>query len=324
MQYYKMKDRTELKDVLLQNDVNVVVPQDRTNLGTDEIILEEQIGSGSFSEVYKGKWLGTTVAIKRFLLNQTSDEEILNDFMKETSLMAGLRHPNIVQYMGATVKPPHLYMVTEYCERGNLQSIIRDKRQKLSAKKTTRLALDAARGMLYLHKSTPPILHRDYKSANLLVDRNWTVKVGDFGMSRVLDPNASMTICGTAETCAPEVLARSQYTEKADVYSFGIVLWEMFTREILYPNMNFYELSSRVVNEGLRPPTTGEKFENGKVVPAEIKKLMIECWDPDPNERPSFELIVSRLEKVLEALQKTANRDDISITNGKRYYVNDF
>lgn len=79
----------------------------------------------------------------------------------------------------------------------------------------------------------------------------------DMLVSRVLVPNTSMTICGTAETCAPEVLARSMYTEKADVFSYGIVLWEMFTRDILYPNMNFYELSSRVVNEGLRPPTTG-------------------------------------------------------------------
>jgi serine/threonine protein kinase len=70
--------------------------------------------------------------------------------------------------MGATVKPPHLYMVTEFCERGNMQSIIRDKRVKLSARRTCRLALDAARGMLYLHRSTPPILHRDYKSANCM------------------------------------------------------------------------------------------------------------------------------------------------------------
>ncbi len=89
--YARMKD-SSLKEVLL-TDTNIV--QDRTNLGTDEIILDEQIGSGSFSEVYKGKWLGTTVAIKRFLLNQTASsvehEEILNDFMKETSLMAGLR-----------------------------------------------------------------------------------------------------------------------------------------------------------------------------------------------------------------------------------------
>jgi serine/threonine protein kinase len=135
-------------------------------------------------------------------------------------------------------------------------------------------------------------------------------------MSRVLDPNASMTICGTAETCAPEVLARSQYTEKADVYSFGIVLWEMFTREILYPNMNFYELSSRVVNEGLRPPTHGDKFTNEKIVPKEIKQLMEQCWDTDPRERPSFEEVVQILENVLEKLQ---NRED---QRDSRYYGN--
>lgn len=196
-------------------------------VGDDDIVLEEQIGSGSFADVYRGRWLGTTVAIKRFLLNSDSQDDVMTDFVKEASIMNRLRHPNIVQYLGATVKHPHLYLMTEYCELGNLQGIIRDQSIKLSLAKTIKLAIDAARGMLYLHSASPPVLHRDFKSANILVDRNWTAKVADFGMSRALDLSKSMTVCGTAETCAPEVLARSSYTEKADVYSFGIVLWEV-------------------------------------------------------------------------------------------------
>jgi hypothetical protein len=88
-------------------------------------------------------------------------------------------------------------------------------------------------------------------------------------------------------------------------------------RDILYPNMNFYELSSRVVNEGLRPSTLGEKFNNEKIVPKEMKELMQQCWDTDPNERPSFEEIVSILENVLENLQQIS---DTASDRGSRYY----
>lgn len=200
------------------------------------------------------------------------------------------------------MKHPHLYLITEFCEKGNVQSILRDKKTKLSLKKIIGLALGAAKGMLYLHSSDPPILHRDLKSANLLVDKNWTCKVGDFGMSRVMDKSKSMTVCGTAETCAPEVLARSYYTESADVYSFGIVLWEMLTREVLYPGMNFYELSSKVVNENMRPPTAHKNF------PPELLELMTTCWRADPEKRPHFKQVVSVLDHFHDTLVQQKQR----------------
>ncbi|KAF0979932.1 hypothetical protein FDP41_001085 [Naegleria fowleri] len=272
----------------------------KSTIKADELTLDEQIGSGSFSEVYKGRWLGAIVAVKRFMINHhVESEEVIQDFIKESKLMSKLRHPNVVQFLGVCVQMPHLYMVTEFCERGNLQHILKDKKIKLSLRKTISLALDAARGMLYLHSNNPPIVHRDFKSANLLVDKNWSVKVADFGMSRILDSQQQMTVCGTAETCAPEVLKRSMYTEKADVYSYGIVLWELFTRGQLYPGLGFYELSSRVVNEGLRPDMTGPRFTEGHI-PKEIVSLMTQCWDEDPNVRPDFGRIVEILEEELE------------------------
>jgi serine/threonine protein kinase len=121
-----------------------------------------------------------------------------------------------------------------------------------------------------------------------MVDNNWTVKVGDFGLSKVLDTSKEQTVCGTAgfilfylETCAPEVLSRSLYTEKADVFSFGVVMWEIITREPLYPGLNFYELSSQVVNDGLRPNIYDFK------IPHRLKSLMVLCWDEDPDIRPN-------------------------------------
>ncbi|KAG2389439.1 hypothetical protein C9374_013999 [Naegleria lovaniensis] len=272
----------------------------KSTIKAEELTLDEQIGSGSFSEVYKGRWLGAMVAVKRFMINHhVESEEVIQDFIKESKLMSKLRHPNVVQFLGVCVQMPHLYMVTEFCERGNLQHILKDKKIKLSLRKTISLALDAARGMFYLHSNNPPIVHRDFKSANLLVDKNWSVKVADFGMSRILDSQQQMTVCGTAETCAPEVLKRSMYTEKADVYSYGIVLWELFTRGQLYPGLGFYELSSRVVNEGLRPDLTGPRFTEGHI-PKEIVNIMTQCWDEDPNVRPDFGRIVEVLEEQLE------------------------
>ncbi|EFC46712.1 serine/threonine protein kinase [Naegleria gruberi] len=280
----------------------------KSTIRTEELSLDEQIGSGSFSEVYRGRWLGATVAVKRFLVNHIESDEIVQDFIKESKLMSKLRHPNVVQFMGVCIQMPHLYMVTEYCERGNLQHILKDKKIKISLRKTISMALDAARGMYYLHTCETPIIHRDFKSANLLVDKNWSVKVGDFGMSRMIDSQQQMTVCGTAETCAPEVLKRSMYTEKADVYSFGIVLWEMFTRSQLYPGMNFYELSSRVVNEGLRPDTTSTRFTEDHI-PKTIQNLMTDCWDDDPDHRPDFSIIVKKLEKELEIENQKKNKD---------------
>lgn len=239
----KLEKQGELFSPLLMSELDIQFSNssttDHSKITYEELLLEEQVGSGSFSEVYRGKWMGNTVAIKRILLYQ-KDSNPFEEFIKETTLMSSMRHPNVVQYYGATIRPPHLYIITEFCSRGNLQSILRNKEIKLSTTKTVALALDAARGMYYLHTSKPPVLHRDLKTANLLVDQNWVVKVADFGLSRVLDTQKEMTVCGTAETCAPEVLSRNSYTEKADVYSFAIVLWEMLTREKLYPGMNFF------------------------------------------------------------------------------------
>jgi ABC-type phosphate transport system substrate-binding protein len=293
--FRKKKRYSLLSDPLLANEVSLELSSnDRTRILYEDLTLEEQIGSGSFSEVYKGKWLGTSVAIKRMLVTKRDDSsDPIGDFVKETSIMNTMRHPNIVQYLGATVKSPHLYIITEFCDKGDMQTILRDKDIKLTVTKTAEMALDAAKGMVYLHSSKPPILHRDLKSANLFVDKNWTVKVGDFGLSRVLD-SREMTVCGTAETCAPEVLSKNSYTEKADVFSFGIVLWEMLTREPLYPGMNFFELSSQVVNAGLRPNLTDHTF------PEELSDLMQRCWDNEPTKRPGFDEVVDILNHFLE------------------------
>uniref|UniRef100_A0A803NAD7 non-specific serine/threonine protein kinase n=1 Tax=Chenopodium quinoa TaxID=63459 RepID=A0A803NAD7_CHEQI len=150
----------------------------------EEITLGERIGLGSYGEVYRGDWRGTEVAVKRFL-DQDIYGESLEEFKSEVRIMKRLRHPNVVLFMGAITRPPNLSIVTEFLHRGSLYRLLHRPNNQLDERRRLRMAFDAARGMNYLHTCSPVIVHRDLKSPNLLVDKNWVVKVCDFGLSRM-------------------------------------------------------------------------------------------------------------------------------------------
>uniref|UniRef100_A0ACD5ZRE8 Uncharacterized protein n=1 Tax=Avena sativa TaxID=4498 RepID=A0ACD5ZRE8_AVESA len=150
----------------------------------EEITLGERVGLGSFGEVYRGEWHGTEVAVKKFL-QQDISSDILEELKAEVRIMKRLRHPNVVLFMGAVTRVPNLSILTEFLPRGSLFRLIRRPNNQLDEKKRIRMALDVARGMNYLHNCTPVVVHRDLKSPNLLVDKNWVVKVCDFGLSRI-------------------------------------------------------------------------------------------------------------------------------------------
>jgi serine/threonine protein kinase len=144
----------------------------------DEVVLGPRIGIGSFGEVYRGIWRQTDVAVKR-LLDQEVSPQMLEEFRQEICIMKRLRHPHVVQFLGAVTQPPHLCIVTQFVPRGSLFKLLHrtpafnpDDRRRLQ------MALDIARGMNFLHTCKPPIIHRDLKSPNLLVDKDLTVKVG--------------------------------------------------------------------------------------------------------------------------------------------------
>eukprot|EP01125_Pyxidicula_operculata_P014889 TRINITY_DN5012_c1_g1_i1.p1 TRINITY_DN5012_c1_g1~~TRINITY_DN5012_c1_g1_i1.p1 ORF type:complete len:841 (-),score=158.73 TRINITY_DN5012_c1_g1_i1:342-2864(-) len=193
-----------------------------------EVTLEPSIlGKGSFATVYKGEWRKTTIALKIF----NSNTQDVMDFAKEVSIMLKLRHPNIVSIMGILSKP-RFAILCEYMERGSLSDIIHNHNYKIQNHHICKMALDACRGMTYLHESN--VIHRDLKCGNMLVDHNWSIKVSDFGLSRGIDDdetNPTMTSCGTPRYIAPEVIRKHHYTYKADVYSFAMCLYEMCTRK---------------------------------------------------------------------------------------------
>jgi len=142
----------------------------------EDLTLGERVGLGSFGEVYRGEWHGTEVAVKKFL-QQDISSDALEEFRTELGIMRRLRHPNVVLFMGAVTRVPHLSIVTEFLPRGSLFRLIHRSNNQLDERKRLRMALDVARGMNYLHNCTPVIVHRDLKSPNLLVDKNWVVKV---------------------------------------------------------------------------------------------------------------------------------------------------
>jgi len=199
----------------------------------DEVSVIQRLGRGSYGEVYRAEWQGTEVAVKQFL-EQDMTDAIQEEFLQEVRIMKDLRHPNIVQFMGATWKPRGIVM--QYMHRGSLFQLLHrnSKGKKLHLHRRLRMALDVALGLRYLHSRKPMIVHRDLKSPNLLVSKDWTVRLCDFGLSKLKSNTflSTRSTGGTPEWMAPEILRTEASNEKSDVYSFAVIMWElMFYKE---------------------------------------------------------------------------------------------
>ncbi|CAM6084867.1 unnamed protein product [Calypogeia fissa] len=262
----------------------------------EDLIMKERVGAGSFGTVHRADWQGSDVAVK-VLMEQDVHDERLNEFLREVSIMKRLRHPNVVLFMGAVTAPPNLSIVTEYLSRGSLFRLLHKSsiRELLDEKRRIRMAFDVAKGMNYLHRSNPPIVHRDLKSPNLLVDKNWTVKVCDFGLSR-FKANAflsSRSGAGTPEWMAPEILRDEPANEKSDVYSFGVVFWEIITMQLPWSGMSPAQVVGAVGFQSRR-------LQIPKDLHPEITATIEACWANDPRDRPSFASIMESLKEFLK------------------------
>lgn len=258
----------------------------------EDLTLGEQIGQGSCGTVYHGFWYGSEVAIKVFTAQEYS-AMLLEDFRKEVALMKRLRHPNIVLFMGCVTSPAHLSIVTEFLPRGSLFRLLQRNTPGMDLRRRSRMALDIARGMNYLHRCNPPIVHRDLKSSNLLVDKNLTVKVADFGLSRIKHETFLTTKSGkgTPQWMAPEVLRSEPSDEKADVYSFGIIMWELATGKVPWDGLNAMQVVGAVgfMNQRLQIPDG---------LDPEWVNMIEECWHIDPRCRPTFQNIMDQLKEI--------------------------
>ncbi|XP_019461699.1 PREDICTED: serine/threonine-protein kinase CTR1-like isoform X1 [Lupinus angustifolius] len=260
-----------------------------------ELILKENIGTGSFGTVLRADWRGSDVAVK-ILKVQGFDAERFEEFKKEVSLMKRLRHPNIVLLMGAVIQPPKLSIVTEYLSRGSLYELLQIQGigSSLNEKCRLRMAYDVASGMNYLHQMRPPIVHRDLKSPNLLVDDTYTVKVCDFGLSRTKANTylSSKTAAGTPEWMAPEVIRGELSNEKCDVFSFGVILWELVTLQQPWRQFNPSQVVAAV-------GFMGKRLEIPSHANPRVAALIELCWDTEPWRRPSFSNIMKCLQNII-------------------------
>ncbi|CAH9065802.1 unnamed protein product [Cuscuta epithymum] len=272
---------------------------DWLEISWDELHIKERVGAGSFGTVHRAEWNGSDVAVKVLSVQDFEDDQ-LREFLREVAIMKRVRHPNVVLFMGAVTKRPHLSIVTEYLPRGSLYRLIHRPAngEMMDQRRRLRMALDVAKGINYLHCLSPPVVHWDLKSPNLLVDKNWTVKVCDFGLSR-FKPNtfiSSKSVAGTPEWMAPEFLRGEPSNEKSDVYSFGVILWELITLEQPWSGLCPAQIVGAVAfqNRRLSMP------EN---ISPTMASLIEACWDDDPAKRPTLGSIVETLKKLLKSPQ---------------------
>eukprot|EP01112_Ceratiomyxa_fruticulosa_P020112 TRINITY_DN6756_c0_g1_i5.p1 TRINITY_DN6756_c0_g1~~TRINITY_DN6756_c0_g1_i5.p1 ORF type:complete len:569 (+),score=117.23 TRINITY_DN6756_c0_g1_i5:251-1708(+) len=234
------------------------------------------------------------VAVKVPIKQQLTEAELLG-FRNEVKMMSKIFHPNVVLFLGACTQLGRLQIVTELCG-GDLESVLKNdrKEQKLSLQTRMEMARDAALGMNWLHEITK-ICHNDLKSANLLVSLTGKVKVADFGFSLMREGRdfSGKSAKGTPLWMAPEVLLKQSFNEKADVYSFGIIMWEIFTREEPFPHHNDLQTFTHAVCVKHERP----------IIPADcptnLKNLMMACWEHHPANRPSFHEIVMWLNEII-------------------------
>ncbi|XP_065880355.1 serine/threonine-protein kinase CTR1 isoform X1 [Euphorbia lathyris] len=270
---------------------------DWLEISWDELYIKERVGAGSFGTVHRAEWHGSDVAVKVLTVQDFHDDQ-LKEFLREVAIMKRVRHPNVVLFMGAVTKRPHLSIVTEYLPRGSLYRLIHRPTagEIMDHRRRLRMALDVAKGVNYLHCLKPPIVHWDLKSPNLLVDKNWTVKVCDFGLSRFKANTfiSSKSVAGTPEWMAPEFLRGEPSNEKSDVYSFGVILWELVTMQQPWNGLGPAQVVGAVAFQNRRLAIP----QNTSPV---LASLMESCWADEPSERPSFGKIVETLKKLLKS-----------------------
>ncbi|CAN0566632.1 unnamed protein product, partial [Ectocarpus sp. 12 AP-2014] len=211
------------------------------------------LGSGAFGEVRTAKWNGVNVAVKRLLVHGIHSDTV-RALRKEIRLHSSLRFDHVVQPYAASTIPPHLCLVIELASGGSLWEYLHSTSEPLPHALQTAFLYDIARGMLFLH--TKGVLHRDLKSANVLVFENRRLKLSDFGLSKIKTESSNRSkrgAVGTAQWMSPEEMDESPASEQSDVYSFGVVCFEVATQMEPFKGLKQTQVTRAVADKGKRP-----------------------------------------------------------------------
>ncbi|XP_016108140.1 ephrin type-A receptor 4a-like [Sinocyclocheilus grahami] len=294
-------------------DPNQAIHEFAKEIDVSCITIERVIGAGEFGEVCSGllRLPGKReipVAIKTLKAGYTEKQR--RDFLGEASIMGQFEHPNIIHLKGVITKSKPVMIITEYMENGSLDTFLKKNDGQFTVIQLVGMLRGIASGMRYL--SEMGYVHRDLAARNILVNSNLVCKVSDFGLSRVLedDPEAAYTTRGgkiPIRWTAPEAIAYRKFTSASDVWSYGIVMWEVMS----YGERPYWEMSNqdviKAVEENYRLPGPMD-------CPTALYHLMMDCWQKDRNSRPKFEEIVSLLDKLirnpssLKGLVNSSNR----------------
>ncbi|KAK1419356.1 hypothetical protein QVD17_28522 [Tagetes erecta] len=270
----------------------LTIPNDGTDVWEIDsrfLILDHKVASGSYGDLYKGTYRSQEVAIK-ILKTERVNTDLQKEFAQEVYILRKVRHKNVVQFIGACTKPPSLCIVTEFMSGGSVYDYLHKQKGTFKLPTLLKVSIDISKGMNYLHQNN--IIHRDLKAANLLMDEHEVVKVADFGVARVKAQTGVMTAeTGTYRWMAPEVIEHKPYDHKADVFSFGVVLWELLTGKLPYEYLTPLQAAVGVVQKGLRPTIP-------KNTPPKLADLLEKCWQQDPSLRPDFTEIIEILKQI--------------------------
>jgi len=247
------------------------------------------VGKGAFGVVFSAYWRGQKVAVKE-IKNEHISADDLKKFIEEAELMRNLKpHANVVLFLGVVMNP--FCIVTEFLEGGDLHTFLKSN-YDISIELQLSIIKDIARGMFHL--SLEGIVHRDLAARNVLLTKDLSAKVSDFGLSRIADADNviySKSDIGPLKWMAPEAIRRKKYSEKSDVWAFGVTCWEIISREEPFKDMDAVQVATAVVGEGLRPEIPPNTHP-------QLADIIMATWETEPEMRPTFHQLINLLETV--------------------------
>ncbi|KAI9917092.1 hypothetical protein PsorP6_018060 [Peronosclerospora sorghi] len=277
----------------------------------ESLLFTRALSKGAFGEVWLAQLENTQVAVKKILDDKRHDVKEIECFGAEIKLMAMLKHPKIVGFLGVSWSDKQdLCAVTEFMAKGDLYGYLERRKGKLNwPDHKIWLAEDIAEALVFLHSLAPKVIHRDLKSKNILLDSDYRAKLSDFGISRKRSVEETMTAgVGTIYWTAPEVLMGKKYTEKADIYSFGIVMSEMDMCAVPYSDkrdsagkpLQGMKIIQLVIRKGLRPSFLPS-------CPEPMKALAARCLDADPDARPDASELLEMLRNIQDGMRQSGD-----------------